>query len=185
MRGRKRKPTAVHRQNGNPSKIDLKERERNEPRPPKPVAINKLPRPPKFFDKTAKAEWKRCLPVLYEMELYTDADLAIFQSYCMAYSQMIKTGKFLAELKDAQPVYKTASGALVQYPQVSMFNKSFEKVKGACAELGFTPSARGRLNVPTESGPGQPDPAYGMERLLASRKANTKRKLTKLKEKKR
>ena len=118
------------------------------------------------------------------MEVYTHADVAIFEGYCLAYSQMVKSARFLSELKDKQPVYQTASGALIQYPQVSMFNKSFEKVKSACAELGFTPSARGRIEVPGDPSAGAPDD-NGMEQLLRGRKINTPKKLKKLKEKKR
>ena len=181
MKGRKPKPTAIHKQNGNPSKKDLDERDQNEPKPPAP---EKIPRPPKFFDKVAKKEWRRCIKVLIAMGVYTQADLAIFQGYCIAYSQMIHCGQFLLELDGKLPVYKTPGGALIQMPQVSMFNKSFEKVKAACAELGFTPSARGRMNIPGTPENGKsvnPDPK-GMESLI-SRQTNKPKKLKKIKEK--
>jgi P27 family predicted phage terminase small subunit len=147
-RGPKPKPTATHKLNGNPSRLNLAEREANEPKPEKPAGENDLPRAPKYFSKIARKEWQRIVPLLFRADLLTKVDTAALEGYCQAYNDMVKSAKFLNSLgDDKQPVWQTSNGAYVQFPQVSMFNKSARLVAAFCAEFGLTPSSRGRMGI--------------------------------------
>ena len=78
-RGRKPKPTALKRLEGNPGKRPLNELE---PVPPT-VAL----RCPNYLLPEARKEWKRLAPILMSMGLLTAADAVPFAGYCQAYAR--------------------------------------------------------------------------------------------------
>lgn len=126
--------------NGNPSKIDLKEREAREPKPRK-----KAPPCPKHLDKWAKKEWNRMAPILERLGLLTEADGTAFAAYCQLYSRWIQLENRIQNqnVTDFMLLDK-------QHPLVVASRQTLQLLRSVCTELGMTPSARGRMLTPGE-----------------------------------
>ena len=144
QRGRKMKPTALKRLEGNPGHRKLNERE---PQPKK-----KAPPCPKWLDPEAKKEWRRLAHKLEQLGVLTEADMGVFAAYCQAYARW----KAAEEIISGHGfVSKTPSGYLQAIPHVSIA-KDYARIMHRCAEqLGLTPSSRSRL-IAGESGSGVP-----------------------------
>lgn len=170
MRGRKPKPTRIHKQNGNPSKLDLKSREANEPKPPEIEKNKGTPRPPKYFCKRAKKEWFRVIPILRSMGIFSLADTTAVEGYCVAYADFVKYSEALRNIgEDKLPIYETPNGATQQLPIVSMKRQAQLLVLKYCEQFGLTPSARGRMGAVPEGDDGD-DEERQMNDVIAGRK---------------
>lgn len=155
-RGRKPKPTALKLLTGNPGKRPLPE---NEPKPP-PVA----PRCPHWLHKEAKKEWKRIAPILEQLGLLTQADMAALAGYCQSWAQFREATEFIHKNGHAYPIWERSEDGSVkrdeagkpilrymqQWPQVSIANQALKQIRSFCSEFGLTPSARGRISIPTQ-----------------------------------
>lgn len=139
-RGRKPLPTNLHVINGNPSKLNLEERAKNEVKF-KPIA----PTPPDWLDEIALEEWNRLAPELDKNGLLTGPDRAMFASYCYYYSEFVRVSKELERVSDL--TFETETGYKQQHPLVGVRNKAFEKMKSIASEFGFTPSSRVGLQL--------------------------------------
>lgn len=137
MRGRKPRPTALKRADGNPGKRPLNP---NEPKPPA-----SRPTCPSHLSPAAKTEWKRIAGVLHGMGVLTTVDRAALAAYCQAYGRWVKAEKKLAE---TPPLIRTPSGYVQQSPWLSVVNKQMELMSRYMAELGLTPASRSRIAVP-------------------------------------
>ena len=80
MAGRKPKPTALKKLEGNPGKRKLNTKE--------PVPAKGMPDCPKWLLPEAKEEWKRLCKKLSEMDVLTltEIDMAAFAAYCQSQS---------------------------------------------------------------------------------------------------
>ncbi len=78
MAGRKPKPTALKKLEGNPGKRKLNTKE--------PVPGKGMPDCPKWLLPEAKEEWKRLCQKLSEMGVLTEVDMAAFAAYCQRYT---------------------------------------------------------------------------------------------------
>src|ERR1700677_468337 len=139
--GRRPKPTAVKRAEGNRGKRALNKRE------PKPA--HGVPPMPEHLSKIAKAEWRRLVPVLVDMNVLTVADGDALAAYCTAIEQwilasnaIIKYGILVAELDEA-----TGVGCLKTNPAVRIRSDALRHMRSFEAELGLTPSSRSRIHV--------------------------------------
>lgn len=130
-RGRKPKPTAQKRAEGNLGKRKLPA-EDEEVRGP----AGSLD-PPAWLDADAKREWKRLVKDLAERGLYTAYDRTAFAMYCMHFSLWKKA---VAEAK-RRPV---------GHPTWIDARKNAELLHRLLAEFGFTPSSRARLAIPKD-----------------------------------
>ena len=108
-RGRKPKPTAIKRLEGNPGKRPLNI---YEPKPQK-----KAPTCPDWLDEEAKREWRRLAKTMEAMGVLTEADRAAFATYCDAYSKWKTATEFIDQ---HGLIFKTPSGYIQQVPQVSI-----------------------------------------------------------------
>ena len=108
-RGRKPKPTAIKRLEGNPGKRPLNIYE------PKP--LKKAPTCPDWLDEEAKREWRRLAKTMEAMGVLTEADRAAFATYCDAYSKWKTATEFIDQ---HGLIFKTPSGSIQQVPQVSI-----------------------------------------------------------------
>ena len=108
-RGRKPKPTAIKRLEGNPGKRPLNIYE------PKP--LKKAPTCPDWLDEEAKREWRRLAKTMEAMGVLTEADRAAFATYCDAYSKWKTATVFIDQ---HGMIFKTPSGYIQQVPQVSI-----------------------------------------------------------------
>jgi P27 family predicted phage terminase small subunit len=144
-RGRKRLPTNLHVLNGNPSKIDIKERQENEPKfESSGISC------PVWLDDYAKEEWNRLSPELQNLGLLTDADLAAFAAYCQSFSDWRHAVEIL---KEESLIQQTATGYKQQHPAVGIRNSAMEKMKAFLVEFGFTPASRSRVTFKEQEKP--------------------------------
>ena len=77
MAGRKPKPTAVKKLEGNPGKRKLNKNE--------PVPAKGMPECPDWLLPEAKAEWERLCEKLSDMGVLTEIDMAAFAAYCQSF----------------------------------------------------------------------------------------------------
>ena len=134
IKGRKPKPTAVKRLEGNPGKRPLNSRE---PIPP-PTDI----RCPAWLLPEAKNEWKRLSSALQAMGVLTMADVTAFSGYCQAYARWKEAEEFITQHGS---IFKTPSGYVQQVPQVSIAQQNLKIMQSFCAEFGLTPASRSRI----------------------------------------
>jgi len=143
MRGRKPKPTAKKRLEGNPGKRKLNKRE------PKPRISTNIT--PAQIDAGAKAFTDLYLPQLHEMQILTDADLAAFELMSVHYAMAWRA----AEIVQSQGVIlKDKFGQLHKHPALQILRDNSAMFKAYAVEFGMTPSARSRIQVPL---PNEPD----------------------------
>jgi phage terminase small subunit len=119
--GRKKRPLALVRAEGNPGKRKLPKEDEEI----KPVAG--IPEPPGWFDDVALEEWNRVAVQLLNLGLLTHMDRASLVCYCEAWSGLTK-----AKTEDND----------------TLALKYSNEIKRWCVEFGMTPSARARMSVP-------------------------------------
>ena len=88
MAGRKPKPTAVKKLEGNPGKRKLNSKE--------PVPAKGIPACPDWLMPEAKKEWERLAELMNQMGVLTEVDMAAFAAYCQSYARWKEFG--LADL---------------------------------------------------------------------------------------
>lgn len=138
-RGRKPKPDATKRLEGNPGK-----RPRNS-RAPK--ADPALPEPPEFLSATAKEQWERIAPLLFASKVLTRLDDAALAALCTAFARWVEAE---TSLREHGLVVKSPNGFPIQNPYLSIANTAMRQMKELLAEFGMTPSSRSRVEVPKE-----------------------------------
>ncbi len=79
MAGRKPKPTAVKKLEGNPGKRKLNTKE--------PVPAKGMPDCPEWLLPEAKKEWERLADLMNQMGILTEVDMAAFAAYCQSYAR--------------------------------------------------------------------------------------------------
>jgi P27 family predicted phage terminase small subunit len=134
MRGRRPKPTAIRRLEGNRGKRAWNH---EEPTPPEVI-----PRCPLHLAPVAKTEWRRVARSLYAMGVLTSIDRAALAAYCQAYARWVEAEQ---RLKESPALYKTPSGYVQQSPWLNIVNKQLELMGRYMTELGMTPAARSRV----------------------------------------
>lgn len=139
--GRKPKPTALRKAQGNPGHRPLN---KNEPQP------TGIPKCPPHLDAAAKREWKRIGAELIALGLLTSVDRAALAAYCASWSRWVhadeQVQKFGAVIKSPK------SGYPVPNPYVSVGNTALDHMRKFLTEFGMTPSSRSRIQVaPTDA----------------------------------
>ncbi len=134
MAGRKPKPTALKKLEGNPGKRKLNTKE--------PMLGKGMPECPKWLLPEAKKEWDRLCVKLSEMGVLTEIDMAALAAYCQLY----------ARWKEAQEhidfegsTFETEKGYQQQTPWVGIANTNQKLMMQAASEFGLTPSASSRI----------------------------------------
>jgi P27 family predicted phage terminase small subunit len=135
-RGRRPKPTAIRRLEGNPGKRAWNH---DEPTPP-----DTLPRCPEHLCEVARREWRRVARALHSMGVLTAVDRAALAAYCQAYGRWVEAEE---KLKETPALYKTPSGYVQQSPWMGIANKQLELMGRYMVELGMTPASRSRVAV--------------------------------------
>ncbi len=136
MRGRKPKPTAMKKLEGNPGKRALNKKE------PQPEA--KIPECPRHLSGTARSEWLRIVKILYRLRVISELDRAALAAYCTAYADYVKASK---ELKKQGEVIRSGEGNSYQNPWMAIKKRSMDQMVKFGSEFGLTPSSRVRLRV--------------------------------------
>lgn len=150
VRGRKPKPTALKKLEGNPGKRPLNHKE---PKPKKGLPIC-----PDWIESEAKIEWKRMCGILGPMGLLTEMDMTAFAGYCQAYARWKAAEEYLTANGET---FETPSGYIQQVPQVSIAQTNMKIMLKFCTEFGLTPSARSRISIGNEG-----EPKDEMEKIL-------------------
>lgn len=142
MRGRKPKPTAIRKLEGNPGKREINDRE--------PVPPEGIPDCPEHLNEEARAEWFRTAAVLKEMGLLSKADRAALAAYCVAYSRWVEAEELVKRY--GVIVKSPEKGFPMKSPYLTVADQSIETMRKFMVEFGLTPSSRSRIKVPRDSG---------------------------------
>jgi P27 family predicted phage terminase small subunit len=134
--GRRPKPTAVRRIEGNRGKRAWNH---DEPQPP-----DAIPRCPLHLAPVAKTEWRRVAHTLHKMGVLTTIDRAALAAYCQCYAKWVEAEQ---KMKETPALLKTPSGYVQQSPWVAIANKQLELMGRYMTELGMTPASRSRVTT--------------------------------------
>lgn len=134
MAGRKPKPTAVKKLEGNPGKRKLNTKE--------PMPGNGMPDCPKWLLPEAKEEWNRLCEKLNQMGVLTDIDRTAFAAYCQSYARWKEAQE---HINSEGATYETENGMQRPNPYVAICNTEQRLMMSAASEFGLTPSARSRI----------------------------------------
>lgn len=133
-RGRKPKPTELKILDG--TRADRVNRNAPEP-------IREPLECPDHLDDAARAEWDRLLPQLERMGVVSQTDSAVLALYCVTFSRWIEAR---TELLRLGLVIETDLGGCKANPAAGIVAKCEDQMAKLLAELGCTPSSRGRLD---------------------------------------
>jgi P27 family predicted phage terminase small subunit len=143
MRGRRRKPTAVHEANGNPGKRALNKRE------PK-FAVGAPPIPSDvLLDVLEKQIWRLEVPRLVKKKIITEADGLCLARYCCLKARLIRNRKEQQSLGWPQTVLDF-NAIPKKHPLILIENDTLKELRQVESELGLTPASRARLQVPID-----------------------------------
>jgi len=143
-RGRKPKPTALKRLQGNPGRRPLPEDE------PQPNELTAMPRAPDFLDKEGRKFWKQIGSELIDCGILTKLDLSMFGMLCYAYESWIETH---CRLEESGLIYTTPSGIERPHPLWKIGIDEGDRFLRLAKEFGLTPSSRSGLRVVPKSKP--------------------------------
>ena len=133
--GRKPKPTAIRKLQGNPSKRPIN---KAEPQSQKKAVM------PEWLSEAAKSQWSVMSPKLEAAGLLTDLDEATLALYCEAFSRFRQASDALTR---EGTVTKAANGMLMQSPWLAIANKAHDQMVKLLIEFGMSPSSRSRVTV--------------------------------------
>ena len=140
-RGRKPLPPEVHIANGSYDKNP----QRQNHDAPKPLIG--APVKPTYLDEVASAKWEEVVGLLDELGVLSRSDGNLIEAYCVTYSgyraalaQVARIGQVIVERTDSGVEAKRS-------PWSAELHKYMDRMTKLLAELGLTPSARGRLKA--------------------------------------
>ncbi len=136
MRGRKPKPSAIRRRDGNPGKRGYNQAE--------PVPPEGVPTCPEHLSPVAQEEWHRLAQTLHDMGVFTTVDRAALAAYAQCYGRWVEAEE---RLRETPTLFKTPSGYVQQSPWLGISNRQLELMGRYMTELGMTPAARSRISV--------------------------------------
>ena len=150
MPGRKTTPTAVKELHGNPGKRALN---RNEPQ------FTGRPVCPAWLDRYAKAEWKRIVDQLAELDMLKSTDQASLAAYCVSYGRWMTAEKIVNKEGQTvqQPVFDKhgalAGHKIIRHPATIIAKDERAAMLKAASLFGFDPSSRSRVHMPEQKEP--------------------------------
>jgi P27 family predicted phage terminase small subunit len=97
-------------------------------------AISKVPAPPSWMAKDAKAEWRRIMPALVDRKILTNADMGSVENYCVSIGRAREV-EALIQKDGIDPVL------------CRLQDKAVQTARQLAAELGLTPVSRSRPSV--------------------------------------
>jgi P27 family predicted phage terminase small subunit len=150
MKGRKPKPTAVRRLEGNPGHRPLNTRE------PIPDALDEsfdVPPPELDAYPGAQTEWTRLAPLLRRCRQVSAADRAALIALCLEWGRYLETMQKVAVMG---MVVRTPTGYPMTNPYLSIATKALAACNKLWPELGLTPSSRSRVAAVPSHGPDDP-----------------------------
>jgi len=107
---------------------------------------------PDWLDEEATHAWRWLIPLLEGMGILTRIDRNALTRYCQHWSRWKKAEQFIQEHGDTYPI-KDDDGkikCLQQFPQVAIAHRLSLVMTRLEQEFGMTPSARSRIQLPSE-----------------------------------
>jgi P27 family predicted phage terminase small subunit len=157
--GRKRMPQAL-KEATHSSSANRRSRGALSPRPP---AIPHTPPPPAHIHALAQEEWARVAPLMVEVGMLTELDLAPLVAYCEAFATFRVASEKLAALAVDDPssaglIVRSPGGAVYLNPLQAVKAKAARDMVSFAAELGLTPAGRAGIVVAERGGMGRTQP---------------------------
>jgi P27 family predicted phage terminase small subunit len=140
MRGRPRKPTALHVIEGTYRSDRANKSE--------PTPRRKRPPCPPHLRAEAKAAWRRYAALLDRIGVLTEADAAALSALCEATVDLATAREALAARGGLTYENVTAAGGVTHraYPEVAMVTDAERRVRSWLAAFGLTPADRARVS---------------------------------------
>lgn len=137
MPGRKPLPVEVHKANGTYKKDPQRENKQA------PVALYGRPVMPEHVevDPAAAAKWNHIVGMLDEMNVLSKTDHDLLARYCLTWSEFMRVA---TELRTVGHVIHSEKGSK-RSPESSAFVSLNNELGKMGAELGLSPSSRGKL----------------------------------------
>lgn len=150
MRGRKPKPTATRRLEGNPGKRPL-----NAAEPQHDLPTEAFDEPPAALttDRAAAAEWRRLAPMLRRSRTVGEADRSALIALCLEWARYLKAS---TAINKKGLVLYTKTHYPIPNPYLPIATRALANCTKLWPELGLTPSSRSRV-VATPA-PAETDP---------------------------
>ena len=111
MAGRKPKPTAIKKLEGNPGKRKLNTKE--------PIPAKGMPECPQWLLAEAKKEWERLADLMNQMGVLTEVDMAAFAAYFQSYARWKEAQEHITS---EGSTFETDKGYQQQTPWVGIAN---------------------------------------------------------------
>ena len=136
MAGRKPIPTKLHILRGNPGKRPLNKRE------PKPK--EEMPQCPAHLNETAKREWERIAPKLFDIGLLTEIDGSALAGLCQSYATWAEASE---HLNKTGLLIKGKNGLPLESPYLRIARRALSDLRPFLVEFGMTSSSRSKIKV--------------------------------------
>ncbi len=120
-------------------------------------ALKEMP-PPEDMAEEAADEWARTLPILADRRVMTEADLAMFESYCVMVGIARQAERDINENGISARIFKVdkdGNPLLTGWrknPAMSVLSDAVNKARLLAAELGCTPASRSRPSIEENNG---------------------------------
>jgi len=111
---------------------------------------NKMPRCPSFLGDAAKREWKRLAGQLRDVGILKSVDRAALAAFCDSFGRW---EELTIELQNEPATFTTKTGYIAPNPKVKQATTAKNDMLKWAAQLGLTPSARGRLVIEAPAKP--------------------------------
>jgi P27 family predicted phage terminase small subunit len=109
------------------------------------------PDPPAHLPPVGRREWRRVVRAAASRPMWLQrCDLAALESYCFAFAIYRQACEALTEAGVTVAGRSSADKAgnrLVKHPAISIWRASSAELRAWCRELGFSPDARGRVDI--------------------------------------
>lgn len=155
VRGKRPKPTAIKKLEGNKSRRPLPVNE------PEISVPERVPQPPNHLSEEALLEWHRQAPTLHASGILTEVDVPALAAYCQLYGRWVQAERALSLRRDTAMyegdpaqgfLVNSPNGAMMQAPLVGVANTAARDMMRYAGEFGLTPSARARVQAVGKSG---------------------------------
>lgn len=138
MRGRKPKPVAIKKLEGNRSKEKLPEEVVIGGRPNEPME------PPESLDDDAKEFWAEAVPILHKVGLLDTVDRAALEMTATAYARVLQARRVIAEEGMMSVGHR---GQPREHPMLSTERAAMQTFLRFAEQYALTPVARTRLGL--------------------------------------
>ncbi len=118
-----------------------------------PLVDGRRPSPPSWLPREGKAEWRRIVAAVEAWPGWLrSTDRAALVAYCAAWAVWVEAMRDVAERGALVPGRSSADAArdgagLVKNPSVQVARDAAVSLRSWARELGFTPDARGRIDL--------------------------------------